>query len=427
MSRVVTVNKSIKDEKLADMFAQMTGSKDADPLVIIPKYNDIRKSATTIIKTLSKFANNEKLREILPNFKEGFDEINEYINNLTLSLQYEKVKDTDVNCENIHVLYKTCKEDPNIKAISVMCSRLRKDITIINDLNIYFIGNQSDNDYKPLPFTSINFSHLWAELPEPSEVVKKYIMTVFKKLMEKSYEIHNILISPDIDIDEFSHALIDAISRARSMLPRCKQAFDKIEESISLLKENFGDYYKSFMISKNPTSIFDSFIIDVSQKQKGNTRLKWQFMQIVNFYRKHSAGKIAKDSNLQHVFQTLDGQLDKLDQATKDTELPTEEEKSDIDNMVAGFHHIDLIDKTTDMDTHILLIEEVRYNEFLDYVSKKCSISVKTLNKKIDLYNDMLPKEKAVEQSGIYRTVTIGEFSNFDAEKYVDKITKPIA
>ena len=39
MSRVKVTSKSIKDERLTSMFAQMTGSKDADPNIIIPKFD----------------------------------------------------------------------------------------------------------------------------------------------------------------------------------------------------------------------------------------------------------------------------------------------------------------------------------------------------------------------------------------------------
>ena len=65
MSRVKVTSKSIKDERLTSMFAQMTGSKDADPNIIIPKYNKIRKDAMIIIKTLDKFSTNEKLHKLL--------------------------------------------------------------------------------------------------------------------------------------------------------------------------------------------------------------------------------------------------------------------------------------------------------------------------------------------------------------------------
>jgi hypothetical protein len=50
MSRVVTVNKSIKDERLTDLFAQMTGAKSAEPRIIIPKY-----SSVTMIKCVERF------------------------------------------------------------------------------------------------------------------------------------------------------------------------------------------------------------------------------------------------------------------------------------------------------------------------------------------------------------------------------------
>lgn len=328
MSKVITINKSIKDDRLTDMFAQMTGSKEADPAIIMPKYNNVRKLANVIIKTLDKFGNNAKLRSMFPNFIVHFDEVLTYVKNLNASMQYDVISEDQIDEKNIHTLYKTLKNDENVRQISIICARLRKDFTLIDSLNIYFIANQSDNIFSPFPFTTINFTNLWAEMPESNEngdVIKKYILTVLKKIMEKSYEIHNIIISPDIDIEEFSHALVDAIAKARQMLPRCQMAFDKIEESVHMLKNNFGDYYKSFMISKNPTSILESFIVDVSKNQKGSTKLKWQFMQIVNFYRKNSAGKVAKDSNLKYIFDTLDVKLDQLDKATSD-ESSTEPE-----------------------------------------------------------------------------------------------------
>lgn len=441
MSRVVVVNKSVKDERLMDMFSQMVGSKEADPLVIMPKFNNVRKHAITIVKTLDKFAKNEKLRAMFTSDVEidkGFNEINEYLVNLNKSLQYDIVKDEDVTEKNINTLYKTLKEDPNIRAISVMCARLRKDLAVITDLNIYYIGNQPDDNYQPFPFTSLNFSHLWTELPNADNggnVIKQYVMLVLKKLMEKSYEIHNIIISPDIDIDEFSQTLIEAISKARGMLPRCKQAFDKIEESINLLKTNLNEYYKSYMISKNPNSILESFVIDVSQKQKGNTRLKWQFMQIVNFYRKHSSGKIAKDSDLHYVLENLDNQLDELGKATEGEKSTSETstgdkddfkgEVDDVNDMKLGFHHLDLIE-TTDTDgnssSYILIIEETKYQEFLQYVSKKASISIKMLTRKIDAYDKFMSKEKAIESLGIYRTKLLKDIESFDCNGYVRKI-----
>lgn len=425
MSRVITVNKSIKDERLTDMFAQMTGAKAADPNIIIPKYNNIRKNTLIIIKTLEKFAQNPKLINLFTSFARNFEEIISFTKVLHLSMQYDKIAEDKVDESNIHTLYKTCKEDNSVKSISVMCARLRKDQHFINDLNVYFIGDQPDNSYTPLPFTGLNFTNLWTEIEEVengADVIKKYILTVLKKLMEKSYEIHNTLISPDIDIEEFSHVFIEAISKARSMLPRCGLAFDKIEESVNILKSNFGDYYKSFMISKNPNSIFESFVIDVSSKQKGNTKLKWQFMQIVNFYRKHSAGKVSKDSNLKYIFDTLDDQLSQLDKATKDDQSEAKTDNEIDDEKSLGFHWIDLLNDEN-QQPYILVVEGDKYNNFLNYLSNKSGINEKELKEKIAGYLNSLPTDSALEVCGIYRTMNLNDFDNFEWKPYLFKVS----
>ena len=431
MSRVVQsvmISKTAKDEKLQDMFAQMTGAKEADPKIIIPKYNNIRKNALVMVKTLDKLAGNTKLRAILSEFTAQFDEIKDYSVSLRTSLQYDTIKsDEEVTADNIQVLYKTCKEDPNIRMISVLCSRLRQDMTPINDLNIYFIGNQSDNNYQPFPFTTLNFTNVWTELPESDsggDIIKKYIMTVLKKLMECSYEIHNTLISPDIDIDEFSHILVEAITKARNMLPRCKQAFDKIEDSITLLKSNFSDYYKSFMISKNPNSIFELFIVDVFKSQKGSLRIKWQFKQIINFYRKHASGKISKDSNLQHIFDSLDSKMNDLNAADGDEpDEPEEEEDKKSDEPKVGFRHIDMINGAKN-EKYILIVEEEKYDEFLEHLSKNSTMSAEEVCRRIDLYNEKLDKNKASEECGVYRTITLTSFKTFDDSTYINKLNR---
>lgn len=422
MSRVITVNKSIKDERLSEMFAQMTGTKAADPRVIIPKYNAIRKAAMIIIKTIEKFGSNEKMRKTFPDFIPCFNECLDYSKNLTLALQYHLITEEQVSEDNIHTLYKTCKEAREVRTISVMCARLRKDQAVINDMNLHFIADQADCSYTPFPFSSFNFYNLWTEisnLDNGSDKIKEYVLQVLKKLMEKSYEIQNILVSPDIDVDEFSSVLIEAISKARAQLPECRQAFNKIEEAVGTLKNNFSEYYKEFMVSKTPTSILESFIHDVSKSHKNNLKLKWQFMRIVNFYRKHSAGKIAKDSNLNYIFNTLDDHLDELGKATdeKEADEPPEPE----DEKTYGLHHIDVNENKHGL--YILVVEESKFEEFVKYLATFTKMSCKTLTVLIDSYMTKIDKSAAVEIEGIYRTHTITDYEKFDAMTYIAKIS----
>ena len=429
MSRVITVNKSIKDERLTELFAQMTGAKAADPKIIIPKFNSIRKAALVIIKTLDKFGNNDKMRKTFSGFTLYFDEILIYIKSLQLALQFDIVNEEQVNETNIHTLYKICKESREVRSIQVMCARLRKDQPVINDLNIHFISDQADGSYTPLPFTNLNFYNLWTEISDlenNGEKIKEYVLQVLKKLMEKSYEIQNILVSPDIDVEEFSSVLVEAITKARSQLPRCQQAFDKIEEAVGTLRNNFGDYYKEFMISKKPNSILESFVSDVAKSHKNNTRLKWQFMQIVNFYRKHSAGKISKESNLNYIFDTLDDHLDQLDKATKnDSETKIEnnnENDSEQDSKKYGLHHIDM-DVNENKQLYIVVVEEDRYDEFLEHLLTNSSISKNRLSDMIEKYMSGFDKNLAIEMEGIYRTKTITDFNTFDNTRYMTRIS----
>lgn len=430
MSRVITVNKSLKDEKLTDLFAQMTGVKSADPRIIIPKYNEIRKAGDIIIKTLEKFGANEKMRTSFSAFRENFDEILEYAKSLRLALQYSVLTEEQVTEANIHVLYKACKECREVRSISVMCARLRKDLPYIEDLNMAFISDQADGIYSPLPFTNLNFYNLWTEISDietGADKIKEYVLKVLKKLMEKSYEIQNIIVSPDIDIEEFSEVLVEAIDKARGMLPRCKDAFDKIKEAVGTLKSNFNNYYREFMISKKPNSILEGFVSDVAKSHKHNSRLKWQFMQIVNFYRKHSAGRIAKDSTLNHIFDTLDDNLDQLDQATKDEKSikktdetkDEEEEKDETKDLIFGLHHIGIIEE--EGKAFILGVEEAQYLSFIDQHYKFSDKSKEEFLKAIETHVSNIDKTAAIESQGIYRIRIANDISEDKMIAYIRK------
>ena len=93
---------------------------------------------------------------------------------------------------------------------------------------------------------------------------------------------------PDIDIKKFCDTVITILSAAEREpgLQGCKQAFDKIKESMNLLEDNFSKYYKEFVNSdKNTTTIFISFIKDVTDKNSNaQLSLVSQFTKILNYY-----------------------------------------------------------------------------------------------------------------------------------------------
>jgi hypothetical protein len=117
------------------------------------------------------------------------------------------------------------------------------------------------------------------------------------------------------------------------MIPRAGKAFKKIEESVELLQNNFGGYYKDFISTKNPSIIIENFILDCSKEQNENMDLDLarQFKKIAMFYKKKSAGKI-KDPRINQIFEMLDKNFAMLnvkddDNASDEEEVDDEDEK----------------------------------------------------------------------------------------------------
>ena len=152
-------------------------------------------------------------------------------------------------------------------------------------------------------------------------------------LYKTSYEIYEIITSPDIDISKFSDIIIQSIQQAKKMIPRANRAFRKIEESVALLKNNFQNYYKDFVSTKNPTIILENFILDCSKEYGDDVDLELarQFKRIVMFYQKKSQGKI-KDPRINQLFEMLNKNFDMLN--VKDTDVKEDSSDDEIDEEI---------------------------------------------------------------------------------------------
>ena len=92
-----------------------------------------------------------------------------------------------------------------------------------------------------------------------TDKVKKYILLMFNILFTKSMDIYKLLTSPDIDPSEFSKAIINLTNSFKSQIPGCDRAFKKINESVDKLTASIGTYYKTLIITKDPTILVKSF------------------------------------------------------------------------------------------------------------------------------------------------------------------------
>jgi len=86
------------------------------------------------------------------------------------------------------------------------------------------------------------------------------------------------------------------LSVVRKQIPRCDDAFNKIESSIGLLKGNFDRYYKDFVQSGNPGVIIEQFVGDVAKSAEADRKITRQFRQIITFYRKKIQSVNPKDN-----------------------------------------------------------------------------------------------------------------------------------
>jgi hypothetical protein len=112
---------------------------------------------------------------------------------------------------------------------------------------------------------------------------------------------------------------MSSIDEVKKHIPRCDQAFQKIIESVDLLKGNFNGYYKDYTASGNPTIIMENFVLDVSKNTKSSPAVTAQFRRIIAHYRK-LASQQASNPKLQSLFAQVDANFHELEKRSKEAD-----------------------------------------------------------------------------------------------------------
>ena len=110
--------------------------------------------------------------------------------------------------------------------------------------------------------------------------------------------------------------IISSLDDVKKHIPRCDEAFDKIRESVGLLKGNFGGYYKDYVASNNPTIIMENFVLDVSKKTESSPKVTGQFRRIISHYRK-LASQQAQHPKLRTLFEQVDKNFSALEKESR--------------------------------------------------------------------------------------------------------------
>lgn len=295
--------------------------------------------------------------DILQDFNKSFNELKEFIQTGTVQLDEltlaknngiltgDGVKDINQNPERwkaklagldhgydlkqLGETYKSLKDSSVIDRIIVAVRDLRKcveesktrhkqqihDIEDKEKLRDAFIQHHDDDFLQIMPsIFAMDFKQLWIH-PSMTYDLKKRIVHSLHLILKRGNDIVYNIMSPDIDVERFSEILISNIDKVRKHIPRCDKAFNKIKQSVQLLKSNFNGYYKDFVVSKNPGIIIENFVLDVAEGSKADAETTRQFRQIINFYQKKMQGQV-KDPKIQKIFDLVGENLNILEQKT---------------------------------------------------------------------------------------------------------------
>ena len=289
---VKTVKSQLQDKNVVEMFNQMIGTDKPNEEIITPKYNNIIKKIKVLINIFKAFADDILVKV----YKDEIWSVDFY--KMVELLQSLEIKDNDIS-----MTYTNLKSDNCIKNLMLTCKILIEHKTSLDNNDLNFILRIPGFDFIPFSFTTLNIKRIWTE-EKTDDKIKLYILTVLKLTLRFTFDIYKIITSPDVDVREFSKVIISSISQVKKAIPRCDKAFKKIEDSISLLEDNFNGYYKDFVLSKNPSTIIESFVIDVSKTTENDIQTTRQFRDIINYYKKVTQGKI-KDPKIQKIFDML--------------------------------------------------------------------------------------------------------------------------
>src|SRR3989344_4406429 len=326
MSRTKIITKSVKDKNISDMFNQMLGAGSINLSMCYPKYDNIKTYLNKLLEVLNVF-NNSPLIKGYNELEINRRDINKFITksrieidnifNIDLS-DYEwnlNLVDDKVK-EEFEKKYNEMKESDCIFAFIKICDNLvpyRKHLGKSESLNCKFIENMAGSEFCPFPFSNMNIKYIVDNLSANNKENEiRFILIVLNKILSLSYNMYKVLNSPDFDVEEFSQVIINNLKDVKKRIPRCEKAFKKIEDSVGLLKENFGGYYKDFIQTQNQMIIMENFISDVAKNTEADPETTRQFRQIITYYKKLADQQI-KNPKVKQLFDKVNENFNALD------------------------------------------------------------------------------------------------------------------
>lgn len=310
-----------KNKDINSMFNEILGEGDIPPKISYDKYTKLKKELSEVICLLENFALKSKISkvkdyeiamaEILVFTKQAKIEMDQFMKDDPPFTEAETIIPGTIKLEVISEfskVYKKSKEMSIISKFIITYNRLleyRKNLGDKKDLNGAFINNMAGAEFCPLSFSSLNIKQAYAN-PNLDSETKAYLLYALSMILEYSKNIYNLYSSPDWDPEVFKAIMAQNIDNMKKKFGnQYSEAFNAINNSIDLLGTNMNGYYKDFIATKNPSTMLESFINDVSENSKNQSpTLMMQFNKIIAEYRKNSNNQ-KNDPRLKSLFREV--------------------------------------------------------------------------------------------------------------------------
>jgi len=300
--------------QLGNMMEQISDPSKADPEILLPKYVESKDRIKKISKLIQILATGPIAVQCV--------EIANFTPLATMGEEMLTSCESDYSLNEICEHYAEFRDSLGVQHSIAICERLSPYKDHLTEVDSSFIAGIIPG-VQILPRLEINCEMMMHTL---NESAAKMLIEILAALYTNSMAIYKIITSPDIDISKFSGVIVDSLCEIEKhpKLSRCKRAFTKIKNSVSLLEGNFDDYYKNFVQSQNPSVIMESFIVDIAERENADPETTRQFRMIITHIRNMAKERKINDPQMEQMFNALNEKMDHVEGAMKEEDAEDE-------------------------------------------------------------------------------------------------------
>lgn len=345
-----TVKDTLADQDIVGIFQGALGGGDVSPPVAWKKYNAVKTACRCYVQILVLMSRVTVLQsevDLLQPYaeraKEGFEaafcapDLSSYRNPMHLELARavgQSPNDVEPDFEQVPPetlkefieVFKRVTSAPVVLQAIATCNNLlsyRRHIQNEEQLSDVFLRGAGSLCNPLDSLDAFNFKRVYFQ-SHLGDSDRHFILKIMSRLYKSTHDVYEAASMPDMDVDDFVQVVQSAMVDVRKQIPRCEEAFRKIEESIGTLKDNFGQYYRDYISTSDPSIIMQNFVTDVAKDAKGSGRLAQQFRTIISHYRKMAAQQ-SNDPQMRALFRRVDENFKALEQHRRQVDAEDDE------------------------------------------------------------------------------------------------------